>query len=105
MIFSVSIQPRAERDIDEICGWISGRAPGGAIRWLDGLLDAVQTLTSLPLRCPLAPESDAFPAEVRQLIYGSYRLLFTVDGHRVRVLHVRHSARQAVQSGELTADR
>jgi plasmid stabilization system protein ParE len=102
--FSVSIQPRAERDLDEICGWISDRAPGAAIRWLDGLLDAVETLASFPLRCPLASESGACPVEIRQLIYGSYRLLFTVDGHHVRVLHVRHSSRQAVQPGELTVD-
>lgn len=44
----------------------------------------------MPERCPLAPENDAFEVEIRQLIYRSHRVLFTVLGSRVHILHIRH---------------
>ena len=77
--------------------WIAEQNPAAGVRWLAGLEAAVQSLSALPERCPLAPESDVFNEEIRQLIYGRrsgrYRVLFTVRGGTVRVLHVRHGAR------------
>ncbi|MCP4545517.1 MAG: type II toxin-antitoxin system RelE/ParE family toxin, partial [bacterium] len=32
--------------------------------------------------------------EIRHLIYGSYRVLYTIDENSVHVLHVRHGARR-----------
>jgi toxin ParE1/3/4 len=69
--------------------------------WLDGVIAAVDTLTSLPRRCPLAPENDDFDVEVRQLLYGEFRILFIVEDEVVRVLHVRHGARRFLDPGEL----
>jgi hypothetical protein len=49
-------------------------------------------------RCPLAPENKEFPFEVRQLLYGRkphlYRVLFTIEGDTVVVLHIRHGRRR-----------
>jgi plasmid stabilization system protein ParE len=40
---------------------------------------------------------ETFSLEVRQLLYGSthhrYRILFTIDGDTVTVLHIRHGRR------------
>jgi len=62
---------------------------------------AVRSLAEFPRRCPLAPESAEIGLEVRQRIYGFYRLLFTLvdadddgDADTVRILHVRHGAQQ-----------
>jgi hypothetical protein len=45
---------------------------------------------------PLKP--DDFPFEVRQLLYGRkphmYRILFTIDGETVKILHIRHVRRE-----------
>jgi len=35
------------------------------------------------------PEDDEFPEDIRQLIVGRYRVLFTIRKHKVHVLHVR----------------
>ncbi|HZO30164.1 MAG TPA: type II toxin-antitoxin system RelE/ParE family toxin [Chloroflexota bacterium] len=59
------------------------------------------TLEEFPRRCPLAPENDDFDVEIRHLLYGEFRILFTVDDNVVRVLHVRHGARSSVTPGEL----
>jgi hypothetical protein len=47
-----------------------------------------------------APETARFPFEVRQLLYGRkphvYRILFTIEGERVKILHIRHGRREPV---------
>ena len=49
---------------------------------------AIRKLTLLPLACPLAPESEQLGASIRHLIVGRYRVLFTVRGRTVTILHV-----------------
>jgi hypothetical protein len=42
----------------------------------------------LPLASPLAPESEQLGVSIRHLIVGRYRVLFTVRGITVTILHV-----------------
>jgi plasmid stabilization system protein ParE len=75
-----------------------------ADRWYAGLARALESLSQLPRRYPLAPESDALGGGLRQMIYGTgrgaYRIMYRVfepeeaNPGVVRVLHVRHAARQ-----------
>jgi plasmid stabilization system protein ParE len=55
-------------------------------------------LDQFPARCSLAPENEHFTQEIRQLLHGPrndvYRILFTIQGDTVHVLHVRHGAQQ-----------
>jgi len=48
-----------------------------------------QQLELFPLSFPLAPESGESAVEIRQVIVGRYRLLFTIRANIVYVLHVR----------------
>ena len=48
-----------------------------------------------------APENDATNAEVRQLLYGTYRVLYTVRGQSVFILAVRHGARLFLRGEEI----
>ena len=100
MKYRVVIQPPAIQDLEGAYRWIARDAPGRAATWLDGALRVIETLDSFPARCPLAPEDDAFEQEIRQLLYGDYRILFTIDRDTVRVLHVRHGARRPLDTGE-----
>lgn len=75
-----------------------------ADRWYAGLVRALESLAQLPRRHPVAPESDLLGGEVHQMIYGTglsahgilYRVLEPEGGSPgvVRILHVRHAARQ-----------
>lgn len=40
--------------------------------------------------------------EIRQLLHGKYRILFNIDDARslVRILHIRHGARQPLEKNE-----
>jgi hypothetical protein len=43
----------------------------------------------VPKAFPLAPEDDEFSEKIRQMVVGRYRILFTIKGRKVHVLHVR----------------
>jgi len=63
--------------------------------WLEGIVEAVRSLGTLPHRHGLARESSRHPdAELRQVIYKSHRVIYTVQENAVYVLHIRHAARQ-----------
>lgn len=71
-----------------------------AKQWYKGLLKAIESLSEMPKRCPLARENEYFSQEIRQLLYGRgrniYRILFTVIENQgvVRILHIRYGAQQ-----------
>ena len=89
--YSVIFHPDAETDVGSSYQW--GRRAWGekrATAWVQELRRAVKSrLTSLPLSCPLAPESDDLGIEIRQLIVRRYRVLFIVEEKTITILHVR----------------
>jgi plasmid stabilization system protein ParE len=98
MKYQIGYTSRAEADIHAAFEWIAVDSPQSAAKWRKGLIDAIETLQDFPLSGPLAPESMAFKAEIRQLLYGKehgvYRILYTVRKQTVYILHIRHSARK-----------
>lgn len=107
MSYAVEFTDVAELEVRNALLWLMSRAPEQAEAWQEGLERAVLSLSELPGRCRLAPENDAFDAEVRQRLYGAYRILFTLidadgDGSpdTVRILHVRHGAQQHLHHAE-----
>lgn len=106
--YRLIIQPSAFDDLDEAYQWIWHRAPEAAARWFNGFVEAFNSLTTSPERCGLAPENNAVEPEIRQFLYGRrsgvYRALFTITGSEVRVLHIRHAARQTMTAEELSEE-
>src|SRR5688572_12480456 len=101
MPYEIDIRDSALEDLDLARRWISRRSPSRAESWLNGARAAIEALRSFPRRCPLAPENDAFDLEIRQSLYGEYRILFNVEGDVVRVVHVQHGARRSLTPDEL----
>jgi plasmid stabilization system protein ParE len=98
MAFHVKQTAQADRDLDGILDWLLAQQAGETgWRWFQKLKEACDSLSELPHRCGLAPENGEFPFEVRQLIYGRmphlYRVLFTIEGDTVVILHIRHGRR------------
>jgi len=87
--YKVILHSDAESDIESSFKW-GCRAWGeeNAKLWMWKLRRATRKqLTSLPLACPLAPESEQLGVSIRHLIVGRYRVLFTVRGRTVTILH------------------
>ncbi|OFW17704.1 MAG: hypothetical protein A3H97_15860 [Acidobacteria bacterium RIFCSPLOWO2_02_FULL_65_29] len=101
---NVEITALADANLEEIYLHIRQESPGRATEWRTGLLKAAQHLGLFPKRCPFAPESGP-EIEIRQLVYGEYRILFTVAKDTVYVLHIRHGARQPLRSGETPSEK
>ncbi len=102
MTFRAETTAAAEQDGDAILDWLLSQHAGDTgIRWFLALQDAIASLAEFPKRCPLVPESTAFPFEVRHLLYGHpphvYRILFTIENNFVYVLHIRHGRRQPLK--------
>lgn len=88
----------AEEELREAKRYLEKHAPEYVSEWGARMRRAVLSLRDMPQRCAFAPEKDLFELELRQLLEGSYRILFHIEGKTVRVLHIRHSARQLLES-------
>jgi plasmid stabilization system protein ParE len=100
MKYKVILTPEAIDQAEKAYRWIQKSSPQNAARWYNRLLDKIYTLEEFPTRCSIAPENDTFDVEVRQLLFGNYRILFWIDGRAVRVLHIRHGARRHLGESE-----
>jgi plasmid stabilization system protein ParE len=98
--WSVIVELPAQEDIAEAHRWLAERDSEAADRWFNSLYDKIDSLEMFPERCPLAPESQFFSAEIREAFHGrrqhKHRILFTVTEDEVHILHVRHGARLAL---------
>lgn len=105
MAFRVLVDPAALVEAEEALLWLHQRAPKEAERWFHGLWTAIESLQEMPTRCPLAPESPALRRSIRQLLFGKppdvYRVLFVVVNDEVRVLRIRHGAREQLEEEDI----
>lgn len=98
MAYQVRLTERALLDIEDYVHYISDvkQDPGGALKWYDGLEDAIASLEEHPSRCPLVPERIRKELGIRHLIYHSHRIVFRILelDSGVRILRVYHTARK-----------
>jgi len=89
--FKVILLPTAKADIQTSYEW--GCRVWGvrqANSWSREMYkECKERLGSMPERFPLAPENDEFPIEVRQMLAGRYRILFTIKSKTVYVFHIQ----------------
>jgi plasmid stabilization system protein ParE len=105
MTYRIELAATAKADIRVQAQWLHENiSPGAATKWLDGLYKAIGTLQTRPFRCPVAAESDKFPEEIHELLYGrrgkrihKHRIIFTVREDTIFVLYVRHTARDELE--------
>jgi plasmid stabilization system protein ParE len=95
--YGVIVQPRAERDIEQEYRFRATQNRAAAERWLDEILEVIESLEEMPSRCPVAPESAHVDQMVRHLIHREQRIIFLVQERHVRVLTVRHAARKPLR--------
>lgn len=81
--------------------WASQRSLEQADRWFRGILAAIDEIPENPLRYAKHSESDRFPFEVRETLFGvgrrpTHRVLFTIRPDCVYVLSILHVAQDAI---------
>jgi len=94
--YRVIITPVAGENLREAHEWLEAENPVYAAKWLNGIREKILELATLPESHAVAPESEAFDCEIRQMLFGRatpWRIFFTIDGSTVHVLHIRHGSR------------
>jgi plasmid stabilization system protein ParE len=101
LVYHIRILPSALQDASECYNYIAIESPIAANKWFNGLFDAVDSLSNIPNRCPIAPETYIIGREIRVLIYRkNYRILFAVEKDIVRIYHINHAARNIMTKEE-----
>lgn len=80
--------PLALGQVQEIVDYIKSDKPGAAERWADAVFDLVEGLAALPQKGRVVPEAGR--EEIRELLFGNYRIIYRVDEELISVLAVRH---------------
>lgn len=99
----VDLSNRAKRDIEEAFTYIQADSPGNAVRWRRRLEEKLRLLKAMPETFGFAPENQDAECEVRQLLFGWYRILYTLRPNRVFILAIRHGARQFLSGKEINS--
>jgi plasmid stabilization system protein ParE len=84
--------PLAIERAAEAASYIARDNPTTARRWVDGLFAAVAGLSGMPERGRRVRELSR--PDVRELLFGSYRVVYRVESRRVAILTVRHLRRR-----------
>ena len=95
------ITTRALVDLTEIRDYMAKRSPSNAAKFLEKVLAKIDVLESFPESFKTAPENDSVPYVLRHFIVKPYRVLYTINGWRVEVMHIRHGARLPAKPDEL----
>lgn len=90
--------PLAFTQAEEISGYIAEDNPIAAEKWLMGLFDEVERLADYPESGRHVPEIRR--PEIRELVYGEYRIIYRIRAATVAILTVRHG-RRLLSEGDL----
>ena len=92
MIHRIIFSPRSRRDLEKIHAYIARESgsPETAARFIRQLLDACDSLESLPARFPAYPYSLRW----RMMPSGNYLIFFRIESGAVSIGHIRHAARR-----------
>ena len=101
MKFRVNVQAQAINDLEELHEGLAQFSDSAAARLLQLLEKSLDSLADFPKRHPIAPESTNSAIEIRNMLVGNYRVLFTIIGGTVNILRVRHAARLPMKGQEL----
>ena len=99
MRYSVSIQPDAEVELDEIYAYVAHhlRNPLDAARLVGRLENAILSLGEMPYRAPLSHDPRFAIQGVRTMSVGKHMIYYIVDDviREVSVVHVAHQLRSS----------
>jgi len=80
--------PLAIDRVTEIAEYIAQDNPSAATKWVENLFKKVQLLKSSPKSGRMVPETHR--EDIRELIYGNYRIIYRAEKNKIAVLTVRH---------------
>jgi len=90
-VVRVSWTDQALEDLDAICLFIARDAPRYAEIFADRVFGAVERLENFPHSGRVVPEIGR--KDIREIIFGNYRIIYRLLSDEVEILAVHHGAR------------
>lgn len=81
--------PLAIDRASEIAEYISLDNPTAANKWIEKIFEKVKALSTSPRVGRNAPEINR--KEIRELIFGNYRIIYRLEETSISILTIRHS--------------
>ena len=92
--------PLAIDRVSGIAEYISLDNPTAAQKWVDNIFKKVVSLQSSPEIGRIVPEIER--KEIRELIFGNYRIIYRFEKTSISILTIRHS-KQILPTDEIMA--
>ena len=92
--------PLAIDRVSEIAEYISLDNPTAAQKWIDNIFKKVGSLQFSPEIGRIVPEIER--KEIRELIFGNYRIIYRFEKTNISILTIRHS-KQILPTDEIMA--
>ncbi len=110
MSLRVLVTDQAAREMQSAFDWwATNRSKHQADRWYAGLAKAIAELAKSPERHGLSRESERFPCDIRDLLFGigrrpTHRAVFTIRDVDVVVLSIRHVSQRDLTTDDIEVD-
>jgi len=72
----------------EIAEYIAQDNPSAATKWVETLFEKVKLLSPSPKSGRMVPETNR--EDIRELIYGNYRIIYRIEKSNISILTIRH---------------
>ncbi|MBN3926134.1 type II toxin-antitoxin system RelE/ParE family toxin [Nostoc sp. NMS4] len=92
---------QALADLEAIGDFISRDAPSFAQVFVNRVFLSVERLENFPYSGRIVPEISQ--DNIREIIFGSYRIVYLVNNDRVNILTIFHSSRE-IKSSDLSSE-
>ena len=83
--------PLALSRVSEAANYIAADNPSAAEKWVVDIFASVERISKQPRLGRMVPEVNR--EDIRELIFGAYRIIYRVESARIFVLTVRHGRR------------
>lgn len=94
----IAWSPVAVERASEIVDYIAQDKPSAADNWIRTIFSKVEQLRSNPEIGRIVPEINE--RQIRELIYGNYRIIYRVEAKQISILTIRHG-KQILPIGEI----
>lgn len=92
--YKVKIFPTAQQDLKDIIDYLNTLSPEAAISYYDDIVERVQSLSSMPERCPLCRDQQLRLRGYRKLVIRQYVIFFVIRGNTVQIHRILYGRRQ-----------
>ena len=92
--YKIKIFPSAQNDLRDIVDHLNTLSPDAAVRYYDLFIEKINTLSTMPERCPLAKDLQLRLRGYRTLLVKNYIVFYVINGKTVEIRRILYERRQ-----------